>query len=845
MSDRRLETYRRKRDFRRTAEPRGGTVSRIGNLFMVHKHDATRLHYDLRLQVGDVLKSWAVPKGPSLDPAEKRLAVEVEDHPLEYGNFEGVIAEGQYGAGPTLVWDRGAWAPMGDIEASLKSGALKFRLAGEKLKGGWMLARLKRRPGDTKDSWLLIKERDDAARTDIDILEERPESVLSGKRIEELRAPGTKQWTSGKKAARPRKSEAPAKPTRPAKPPKPVEFRPGALKGARKAAMPKTFRPQLATQVDSPPEGKGWLHEIKLDGYRTIALIADGRTKLLTRNGHDWTDRYGPIADAFNALPCKEAAIDGEIVVPDAEGRTSFGALQDALAVGDTSRMVFYAFDLMHLNGWNLTAAPLLQRKALLEKLLQPVVGETSPVQISEHVSGSGGEFFDRVSEMRLEGVVSKRADSPYASIRSKSWLKAKAKHIETLPIVGYTISRQAGGLAALLLAEDAGEGLTYVGKVGTGFSAAQASELLERLEAQSRKTPAVQFKVPAPKGAFWVEPSVKAKVEYSNRTTDRLLRHAVFRGLSEPEFSTPKSATARRYITDQHLASVWVTNPERRMFSKDGPTKLDLAVYYAKVGDAMLPHILNRPVSLVRCPTGKVEDCFFQRHTFNGMPAEVGTFELKRSDEEDRTYIYVKDAAGFLALAQFGVIEFHPWGCRVDKPERPDRMFFDLDPGEGVAWRTIKRAAFRLREELEALGFTAFVKTSGKKGIHLVVPIKRLYSWKELHQASTAIAAALAKRFPESFTAFMGKANRKGIIFIDTHRNARSATAVGAYSLRAVRGLPASTPVAWGDLDSIDDPADLNYASVPGILEKSGDPWEDMDEHAASIRVESGRKSK
>ncbi len=839
MAERDLETYRRKRDFRRTGEPRGGTVARIGNLFMIHKHDASRLHYDLRLQIGDVLKSWAVPKGPSLDPAEKRLAVEVEDHPLEYGGFEGVIPEGQYGAGATLIWDRGAWAPMGDVAQGLKSGALKFRLAGEKLKGGWMLARLKRRPGDAKDSWLLIKEHDDAAATDFDILETRPESVVSGKRIEELQAPGTKQWTSGKKAARPRKTpEAP-----PPKPvaqksltPKPVAFKPGALKGARRSPVPRTFKPQLATPIDEPPEGKEWLHEIKLDGYRTIAIVAKGQAKLLTRNGHDWTDRYGDIAAAFVALPCEDAVIDGEIVVPDADGITSFGALQDAIASGETSKMIFYAFDLMHLDGFDISAAPLLERKALLQRLLAASVHETSPIQLSDHVAGNGGEFFDLVSQKHLEGVVSKRADSLYlAGARARTWLKAKAKRIETLPIVGYTTSRQAGGLAALLLGEPDGDGLRFVGKVGTGFSVAEAAALTLKLEALQRKQPAANFTVPVPK-AHWVEPALKAKVQYSNRTGDNLLRHAVYRGLSEMEFSTEKSATARRFITDEHLASVWVTNPERRMFSKDGPTKLDLAVYYARVGDAMLPHLLNRPVSLVRSPSGKLEDCFFQRHAFNGMPKEVGTFVLKRSDDEDRHYIYIKDAAGFLALAQFGVIEFHPWGCRADKPERPDRMFFDLDPGEGVAWKSVKRAAFQLRDELAALDLPAFVKTSGKKGIHLVVPIKRLYSWKQVHETSGRIAVSLAKRFPASFTATMGKSNRAGIIFVDFHRNARSATAVGAFSLRAARGLPASTPIAWADLDSIDAPQDLNYSSVPGILERAGDPWADMDASAATL---------
>ena len=843
MADPNLQTYRRKRNFSRTAEPRGGKVARIGNLFMIHKHDATHLHYDLRLQVGETLKSWAVPKGPSLDPAEKRLAVEVEDHPLEYGSFEGVIPEGEYGGGPTLIWDRGAWAPMGNAEEGLKSGTLKFRLAGEKLKGGWTLARLRRRPGDSKNNWLLIKERDDAASTDFDILEERPESVVSGKRIEELRGPGTDVWHSNKPAVQGRKPFVPAEPQK--SPAKPVELKPGSLKGAVKAPPPRTFKPQLATEVDEPPAGSEWVHEIKFDGYRTIAIKNAKGTRLITRKGLDWTKRYGDLGKAFDALPCRDAVIDGEIVVPDERGISRFGALQDALANGNSSRMVFYAFDLPYLNGFDLAAAPLVQRKALLEKLLRPVVGENTPLQLSDHVVGNGGAFFDLTSEKELEGVVSKRADSRYVQARSKTWLKAKAKRMETLPIVGYTTSPQAGGLAALLLAEQDAEGLRYIGKVGTGFSAREAADLTRKLEALARKTPAARFTVPAPKSVHWVEPGLKAKVQYSTRTTENLVRHAVYRGLSEMEFSTERSATAKRYITDQHLASIWVTNPDRRMFSKDGPTKLDLAVYYARVGDAMLPHLLNRPVSLVRSPSGRLDDLFFQRHVFNGMPAEVGTFELKRSNDEDRTYIYVRDAAGYLALAQFGVVEFHPWGCRVDKPDRPDRMFFDLDPGEGVPWKNVKRAAHQLREELQRLDLTPFVKTSGKKGIHLVVPIKRLYTWKQLHEASGKISMSLAKRFPGTFTATMGKSNRTGIIFVDIHRNARSATAVGVYSLRAAQGLPASTPVAWDDLDLIDAPQDLNYASVPAVLARSGDPWADMDASAVTLGTNIARLSR
>ncbi len=564
-------------------------------------------------------------------------------------------------------------------------------------------------------------------------------------------------------------------------------------------------------------------------------MVDGGKTRLITRNGHDWTARYGDLAAAFDRLPLKSAVIDGEIVVLDDDGVSRFGALQDAIANGETARMVFFAFDLPYLDGFDLSAVTLRERKALLEKLLLPFVDQTSAIQLSEHVVGQGAAFFDRASEHGLEGVVSKRADSPYFQGRSKNWVKAKARQIEAFTIVGYTTSRQAGGLAALLLAEQTEDGFAYVGKCGTGFSASEAADLVKRFEARARSKPVVSFDGPLPR-AHWIEPGLKAKVQYSHRTRDNQLRHAVYRGLREPEFSTAKAAPLKRFITDQHLAQIWVTNPERRMFSKDGPTKLDLALYYAKVGDAMLPHILKRPVSLVRCPTGKAEDCFFQRHAFTGMPPEVGTFELKRSDEEDRTYLFVKDASGFLGLAQFGVVEFHPWGCRVDKVERPDLMFFDLDPGEGVSWRNVKQAALPVRDHLRRMGLTAFAKTSGKKGIHVVVPIKREIGWKELHERSGKIAGEIATAHPDTFTTNMAKSKRNRRIFLDFHRNARSATAVGVYSLRAVRGLPASTPVAWDDLASIDAPEDLNYATVPEFLRTSGDPWADMDKNAGAL---------
>jgi DNA ligase D len=812
MATSKLTTYRAKRDFSRTPEPAGRTGGE-GNRFVVHKHHATADHYDLMLQVGDVLKSWAVPKGPSLNPADKRLAVETEDHPLDYIDFEGVIPEGEYGGGPMIVWDAGVWAPMDDIEKSLRTGAFKFRLAGEKLNGGWMLTRLKSK-SDEEDqrNWLLFKEHDLAASPDVDILETRPESVKSGRRIEEL-------------------VEQPKKPS------KRAVLKPGALAGAVKGPKPLRIEPQLASPTPKPPGGlpgkEVWLHEIKFDGYRTMADISDGNVKLITRSGLDWTKRYGDLPDAFRKLPCRGAIIDGEIVVLDDKGISRFGLLQDALSTGVDSKLVFYAFDILYLDGWNLTEVGLERRKALLAQLLEEQVSSRSAIQYSDHVEGDGRGLYDQASELGLEGIVSKRASAPYRSGRTQTWTKTKALQFGDFVIAGYTTSQAAEGLASLALGEwEEGE-LHYRGKVGTGFDAETAEQLLVRLEALRGDATALDG---APREIAWVRPVLSARVHYSNRTTDNLLRHAVFKGLRDVELSAPARAPRKRLITDADLASIQVTNADRRVFGKSGPTKLDVAVYYALVGDFMLPHILGRPVSLFRCPTGKHADCFFQRHPFTGMPPSIVSFTSTNSEGESKSFLSIEGTKGYLALAQFGVIELHAWGTKRERLEKPDRVVFDLDPGQGIAWRDVVEAAVHIRGELEALGLVPFVKTSGGSGIHIVVPVKPKLDWKKTHQATSAIATRLAATAPQTFTTTMGKENRIKRIFIDFHRNARSHTAAAPYSLRARTNLPASTPLNWPDLETIDAPEDLNYSSLPGLLDTFGDPWADIDDFAKDL---------
>ena len=831
-----LERYRAKRDFARTPEPSGAEPGAPDRLFVVQKHAARRLHYDLRLQFGDSLRSWAVPNGPSLDPKARRLAVRVEDHPLDYVEFEAQIPKGQYGAGGMIVWDRGTWVPMGDPEEDYRKGTLKFRLSGEKLGGGWTLVRLKPKEGERGDNWLLIKERDPYARAaaDGDILEERPESVISGRRVEDLAAP------------------APAEPVR-ARRSRPI--RTGAIEGAQAAALPRSIRPQLASPAATPPDGEDWLHEIKFDGYRTIARLDGGEIRLLTRTGLDWTDRYGRLAGAFAKLPCKQALIDGEIVVQDAAGHTSFAALQDALSEGRTHELTFFAFDLVHLDGYDLSATPLTLRKRALGRLLEGTVDGASALQLSEHVEGGGPAFFAQASRLGLEGVVAKRASAPYREGRTKSWLKIKCRRSDDFLIVGFSASEAAGGIGALLLAEPEDGGLRYVGRVGTGFSMTEMRSLHARFEALRAGKAAVTLPPEERrKDIVWVRPALVAEVEYGNRTADGILRHAVYKGLrldkaeeeSAPRTPAPPPPERKRYVTDADLASIWVTNPDREMFGAGGPRKLDLALYYARVGDWMLPELIERPVSLLRCPTGKAADCFFQRHAMSGMPDVIKRIPLREEGSKERAdYLYIEDARGLFALAQFGAIEFHPWGCRVDQPERPDRLTFDLDPDEGLPWREVVAAARDIRDALSELGLVPFVKTTGGKGLHVVVPLARRSAWPEVRRFCEAFARQQAQQAPRRFTANMAKRERRGRIFLDYLRNARSATAVAAYSLRARPGVPASTPLAWEELALVDDPKDLDWATVPERLEQAGfaDPWAGIDAAARVLTKEMQRK--
>lgn len=828
-----LDEYRAKRDFRVTPEPVRSAPSVSGNMFVVQMHDASRLHYDFRIEMGGVLKSWAVTRGPSLDPKVKRLAVRTEDHPVSYGAFEGTIPKGEYGGGSVIVWDTGAWVPMtDDPDADYARGDMKFRLDGKKMKGGWALVRIKGTNATGKE-WLLIKERDIYAQPEADgiVTEDAPHSVISGLTVQEM---------EDRAALPPLPRVAKPKP------------KPAKIHGAKKAALPPAPKPQLATLAAQAPGDDGWLHEIKFDGYRTIARLHDGAVRLTTRNGHDWTEKYQPIADFLATLPCTEALIDGEVCVQTPTGATNFGLLQDALAGAAKEKLVFFAFDLMYLDGYDLRAAPLSTRKDALEGLLQDTVTATCPVHFSDHHRGGGPAFFAQAANMGLEGIISKRADAPYVSGKTKTWLKIKTSAAGDFEVVGFAPGKAGGGLGALLLAERVNHKLHYVGRVGTGFAEREGARLVKALGEIVRDGPIAGLVIDPEsaaevKDATWVQPKLVVEVEYANRTGKDHLRAARYKGVRADKAAGPGDAPVKpKLVTDAVLAGLWITNPERKMFANDGPSKLDLALYYAKVGDWMLPEIVNRPITLVRCPTGKLADMFYQRHASDGMPGDVKKIGMYGDDDEKARddYIYIDDAKGLLSLSQFGVIEFHPWGCLVDNIERPDRIVFDLDPDESVDWRTVVDAAYQVRDELEDLGIASFVRTTGGKGLHVVMAIERRHTWKEMKDFSHGVVRLLARKHPGRYTDNPQKPARKGKIYADYLRNGRGATAVASYSLRARAGAPVATPVAWEELRDIEDPRDFDWQSVPDRLARlARDPWEDLAKSAVRLTADLKKK--
>ncbi|MDB5395977.1 MAG: ligD [Rhodospirillales bacterium] len=844
-----LARYREKRDFKLTSEPSGAepVKAKGDGFFVVQKHAASRLHYDFRLALNGVLKSWAVTKGPSLDPHDKRLAVEVEDHPVAYGDFEGTIPKGQYGGGTVMLWDRGTWEPIGDAAEGLAKGEVKFILHGERLKGKWVLVRMKGRPNERHNNWLLIKERDEEAREGgAPLTESAVTSVATGRTMDEIAGEHDRIWHSNRPADQQDEAAAP-KPKQPeSKQPKP---KPAKARG--NSPLPDFIPPQLATRVARPPTGKDWLHEIKFDGYRVLARIIDGTVTLLTRRGHDWTNRFGPIGPALAKIGVKQALIDGEVVVMTDAGVTDFGKLQATLAGEARYPMSLQAFDLLHLDGEDLTGKQLIDRKSLLQPLIADL-GQQSTILYSDHIEDLGDKVFAQACQLALEGVVSKRRDAPYRSGRTDSWVKSKCIERQEFIIVGYTKSSVAGkGLGSLLLAYYRGEELIYAGRVGTGFNEASVKAIRAALDNLRRDTP--PFKKP-PAGAghdvTWVEPQLVCEVEFLTWTEDGLLRHASFKGLREDKAAqevtierpqaTPqsrsKAAMAEQETPtaepsgagEQALAKITLTHPDRVLDPESGLTKRGLAEYLALVADRMLPHVTGRPISFVRCPGGTAKACFYQKHIETKLPPGIGSVTIKEK-EGTGDYLTIDNAEGLIGLAQMGVLEVHPWGSRADDVEKPDRLVFDFDPAPDVPFTWVVEAALAMRKRLEKLGLESFLKTTGGKGLHVVAPFKREHEWPLIKEFARAVATATAAE-SDRYVTVMTKAKRTGKIFIDFFRNDRGATAVAPYSTRARPGAPVATPLHWREATPALTPSHFTVeAMARRLAQLPDDPWAPM----------------
>ena len=814
-----LQEYNQKRDFKVTSEPKGSRARKRGSSFVVQKHAARRLHYDLRLEMDGVLRSWAVTRGPSLVVGEKRLAVHVEDHPLSYGDFEGTIPRGEYGAGTVIVWDRGTWSAIGDAAKGYAKGHLVFELAGEKLGGRWHLVKMQGKATEKRENWLLIKAEDDFARTEDapDILQEQPHSIKTGRDIEDVASLGTGAPPAAPRGSRPVSSKGGS------------EDDPTRLKGAKRAKMPDFIAPMLATLATTAPAGERWLHEIKFDGYRLQARIDGGKISLLTRSGLDWTDRFGEgIVDALASVPAEKAIIDGEVVVEAGSGASDFSALQADLSEGRTDRFVFYAFDLMYLDNTDLRGVNLSSRKGLLETLLSEAA---PPLRYSTHFDASGLLVLRHACRLSLEGIISKLADGPYRTGRVKSWMKSKCSARQEFVIAGYTTSTTSSdAIGSLILGVHEGDALQYVGRVGTGFTAKVAREIFARLEPLVLSTCPFDAALTAAQArkVHYVRPELVAEVEFRAWTADGNLRHASFRGLREDK---PAAEIVREGVpgkaTPPPRRTVKLTHPDRIYWPDAGITKEGLADYYSDIWREIAPFVVNRPLALLRCPEGINGPSFFQKHAWRGINPKIALVSDPKSKADD-PLISINDLDGLIALVQAASLELHPWGATLDDWERPDTIVMDLDPGDGVAWSRVIDAAQEIRQRLSDAGLTGFVKTSGGKGLHVVAPLKPHAQWTEVKAFTKAMALEMAADAPDRYVATVTKAKRKGKILIDYLRNQRGATAVAAYSPRARPGAAVSTPIRWEELGADIGPDHFTIGNLANRLAMAPtNPWD------------------
>jgi bifunctional non-homologous end joining protein LigD len=878
-----LAKYQSMRDFGVTSEPaRNEKVKPSRQLrFVIQKHAATRLHYDLRLEYEGVFLSWAVTKGPSLDPKDRRLAVEVEPHPLDYGDFEGTIPKGEYGGGTVMLWDRGYWAPEPgtSIEQGLKKGDLKVVFAGERMKGGWALVRMKwDRERGKRNNWLLIKHHDGYEKEgDEDaFLEKNDTSIASGRTMEQIAAGKGRRPSPFMTAIR-RAADAVWQSNRGSSPEDSAEQvavendapkagaadRPRPLAHGKTATLPAFVPPQLAKLVDRPPVGDKWGHEIKFDGYRLQLRVEGGKGRLLTRKGLDWTARFKEIAADGSSLP--DGIYDGEAVALDDHGRPDFAALQDALSTGRTSGLVFYLFDALFNDGEDLRGLPLADRKARLQAAMAEA--PASPrLRYVDHFQTSGEAVLNSACHMHLEGIISKRLDAPYQSGRGDAWVKAKCRGGQEVVIAGYTTTGTA--FRSLIAGVYRDGRLIHVGRIGTGFGRDKLEKLLPRLkQLETDKSP---FSGPgAPRKAAnvqWLKPELVAEIEFAGWTGDGHIRQASFKGLREDKSAqdvvaegrqaqekvardakaqgaaeaAPAPPPAGRKGGPSVICGVSISNPDKPLWPDDGEgkpvTKLQMVQYLHAIAHWMLPHIKGRPCSIIRTPDGiEGDQRFFQRHAGRGTSSLITQVSVSGDREP---YIQIDTPEALIAAAQSGATEYHPWNCAPDKPDMPGRLVFDLDPSEQLGFGAVIEGALEIRERLQALGLVTFCKTTGGKGLHVVTPLKpSKIDWPTAKAFARAVCEDMAADRPDRYLVNMAKAKRTGKIFLDYLRNDRMSTAVAPLSPRARPGAPVSFPLNWTQVRKGLDPKRFNIRTAPALLARTRD-WDAYCDSERSLEV-------
>lgn len=879
-TDEQLTKYRSMRDFNVTREPSGKEKHEKAQAkalpFVIQKHAATRLHYDFRLGWNGVLKSWAVTKGPSYVPGDKRLAVQVEDHPMDYGGFEGLIPKGQYGGGTVMLWDHGTWEPHVDVDEGLKKGSLKFAMHGEKMHGNWALVRMGgRAANESKPNWLLIKEHDEYERTpqEAAITEEATDSVLSGRTMDEIARAEDRVWQSNRaeKRAAVTSSNINGKHARPAAKPanKKATVPSRELGRTPKESLPKFIAPQLASLAKAPPVGKNWVHELKLDGYRMQARIDRKKdsVQLLTRTGLDWTHRMKALAWALRDLPVETALLDGEVVVLEPDGTTSFANLQAAFQEGTKHTLTYFVFDVLHLNGHNLRNLPLLDRKKFLAAMMEGTKPEGA-IRLSDHLTGDAGEIFSNACKLGAEGIISKLADGKYSSGRGGDWLKLKCYQEQEFVIGGFTLpSNETHGVGALILGYYRGGKLIYAGRTGTGFTQKTHGMLRDKLDKlRQAKTSFEKLPDGVSRGVIWVKPQLVAQVSFSSWTADQLVRQAAFKGLREdkpaqtvqresPDADAKSAAHthASKAAAPSHSKKtaapaglpIRLTHPDKVLDETSGVTKQQLAEYYVAIADVMLPFVADRPLTIVRCPDGSRSQCFYQKHKNKMLSGSFGSIDIvdKKSGKPE-PYITLSKPESIVELAQLGVLEMHPWGSCNKHLEQPDRLIFDLDPDEAIPWRTVADSALDVRKRLKKLGLESFVKSTGGKGLHVVAPIHPEHPWPVVKQFAHDFVLAMERQAPSRFLTKMTKAARVGKIYLDYLRNERGSTAVAPYSPRARAGLPVAIPLSWNELKSDQRPR-FQVSDFPQWRKRlSRDPWKKMPEIEQHLVIPESGKS-